>query len=204
MSIGTIDETDRKEAFAAGGFAAQSALTGSGSVALHCDRDRIEPLIVPLDRVAGKTCHMPDDFFVGSNTISDEGRRYFRRLLPNGPISSCRSCEKSILNARLPGLFFVWHQPWTAVRGANLTFARPARREMDQTVAQRSISYVRWLSRAYLDLGSATDGNVAFPSSDIGRSAGERRSFSKFTREFAESRQSDKSNLPRVKDARRI
>src|ERR1700733_9074449 len=102
-----IDETDRKEAFAAGAFAAQSALTGSGSVVLHYDRDRIEPLIVPLDRVAGKTRHMPDDFFVGSNTISDEGRRYFRGLLPNGPISSRRSCEnpgKSILNARLPGL----------------------------------------------------------------------------------------------------
>ena len=118
-----IDETDRKEAFAAGAFAAQSALTGSGSVVLHYDRDRIEPLIVPLDRVAGKTRHMPDDFFVGSNTILDEGRRHFRRLLPNGPISSCRSCEnpgKSILNARLPGLFFVWHnrgRPLPALSG---------------------------------------------------------------------------------------
>jgi len=29
--IGVIDETDRKEAFAAGAFAAHSALTGSGS-----------------------------------------------------------------------------------------------------------------------------------------------------------------------------
>jgi 6-phosphofructokinase len=83
--IGVIDETDRKEAFAAGSFAAQSALTGSGSVVLHYDRDRIEPLIVPLDRVAGKTRHMPDDFFADSNTISDEGRRYFRRLLPKRP-----------------------------------------------------------------------------------------------------------------------
>jgi ATP-dependent phosphofructokinase / diphosphate-dependent phosphofructokinase len=54
-------------------------------VVLHYDRDRIEPLIVPLDRVAGKTRHMPDDFFAGSNTISDEGRRYFRRLLPKRP-----------------------------------------------------------------------------------------------------------------------
>src|SRR5450631_1822830 len=83
--IGVIDETDREEAFAAGAFAAQSALTGSGSVVLDYERDRIEPLIVPLDRVAGKTRHMPDDFFVGSNTISDEGRRYFRRLLPKRP-----------------------------------------------------------------------------------------------------------------------
>jgi 6-phosphofructokinase 1 len=83
--IGVIDETDRKEAFAAGEFAAQSALTGSGSVVLHYDGDRIEPLIVPLERVAGKTRHMPDDFFAGSNTVSDEGRRYFRRLLPKPP-----------------------------------------------------------------------------------------------------------------------
>ena len=83
--IGMIDETDRKEAFAAGAFAAQSALTGSGSVVLHYDGDHIEPLIVPLERVAGKTRHMPDDFFAGSNTVSDEGQRYFRRLLPKRP-----------------------------------------------------------------------------------------------------------------------
>src|ERR1700674_3121028 len=83
--IGVIDETDRKEAFAAGAFAAQSALTGSGSVVLHYDGDRTEPRIVPLARVAGKTRHMPDDFFAGSNTVSDEGRRYFRRLLPKRP-----------------------------------------------------------------------------------------------------------------------
>jgi hypothetical protein len=83
--IGVIDETDRKEAFAAGAFAAQSALTGSGSVVLHYDHDRIEPLIVPLDRVAGKTRHMPSDFFAGSNAVSDDGRRYFRRLLPKRP-----------------------------------------------------------------------------------------------------------------------
>jgi ATP-dependent phosphofructokinase / diphosphate-dependent phosphofructokinase len=55
------------------------------TVVLHYDRDRIEPLIVPLDRVAGKTRHMPGDFFADSNTISDEGRRYFRRLLPKRP-----------------------------------------------------------------------------------------------------------------------
>ena len=32
--IGVVDDTDRKEAFAAGAFAAQSAFTGSGSVLL--------------------------------------------------------------------------------------------------------------------------------------------------------------------------
>jgi ATP-dependent phosphofructokinase / diphosphate-dependent phosphofructokinase len=83
--IGVIDQTDRAEAFAAGAFAAQSALAGSGSVVLHYDGDRIEPRIVPLDRVAGKTRIMPGDFFAGSNSISDQGRRYFRRLLPERP-----------------------------------------------------------------------------------------------------------------------
>jgi hypothetical protein len=60
-------------------------LTGSGSVVLHYDHDRIEPLMVTLDRVAGKTRHMPRDFFAGSNSVSEEGRRYFRRLLPKRP-----------------------------------------------------------------------------------------------------------------------
>ncbi len=63
----------------------QRHATGSGSVVLHYDGERIEPLIVPLDRVAGKTRHLPHDFFADSNTISDEGRRYFRRLLPKRP-----------------------------------------------------------------------------------------------------------------------
>ena len=80
-----IDETDRKEAFAVGEFAAQSAFTGSGSVVLHYDGDRIEPRIVALDQVAGRTRHMPDSFFDGTNAVSDEGRRYFRRLLPRRP-----------------------------------------------------------------------------------------------------------------------
>lgn len=83
--IGVVDDTDRKEAFAAGAFAAQSAFTGSGSVALHYDGERTAPVLVPLERVAGKTRHMPDAFFAGSNAISEEGRRYFRRLLPTRP-----------------------------------------------------------------------------------------------------------------------
>jgi len=83
--IGVIDETDRKEAFAAGEFAAQSAFTGSGSVVLHNAGDRIEPRIVALDQVAGRTRHMPDSFFDGTNAVSEDGRRYFRRLLPRRP-----------------------------------------------------------------------------------------------------------------------
>ena len=83
--LGVIDETDRREAFAAGEFAAQSAFSGSGSVVLHYDGERTEPRIVALDRVAGKTRHMPDAFFHGTNAISDKGRRYFQRLLPKRP-----------------------------------------------------------------------------------------------------------------------
>ncbi|MGO4339742.1 diphosphate--fructose-6-phosphate 1-phosphotransferase [Labrys sp. KB_33_2] len=83
--LGIIDETDAKEAFEAGAFAAQSAFTGSGSVALHYDGKHTAPRIVSLDQVAGRTRHMPDSFFTGSNAISEEGRAYFRRLLPRRP-----------------------------------------------------------------------------------------------------------------------
>ena len=89
LSAARIYRCDRRNrpqgSFTAGAFAAQNALTGSGSVVLHYDGDRIEPLIVPLERVAGKTRHMPDGYFAGSNAVSDEGRRYFRRLLPKRP-----------------------------------------------------------------------------------------------------------------------
>ena len=83
--IGIIDETDAKEAFEAGAFAAQSAFTGSGSVVLHYDGKHTSPRIVALDQVAGRTRHMPDSFFTGANAVSDEGRAYFRRLLPPRP-----------------------------------------------------------------------------------------------------------------------
>jgi 6-phosphofructokinase len=93
--IGVIDETDRKEAFAAGAFAAQSALTGSGSVVLHYDGDRIQPLIVPLERVAGKTRHMPDDFLPAAIPFRMKDGAIFGGFYPNGPISSCRSYENA-------------------------------------------------------------------------------------------------------------
>lgn len=83
--LGIIDETDAKEAFEAGAFAAQSAFTGSGSVVLHYDGKRTSPRIVALDQVAGRTRHMPDSFFTGTNAVSEEGRAYFRRLLPARP-----------------------------------------------------------------------------------------------------------------------
>ena len=83
--LGIIDPTDRREAFAAGSFAAEQALTRSGSVVLDFDGERTLPKLVPLDQVAGRTRHMPDAFFNGTQTISDEGRRYFARLLPPRP-----------------------------------------------------------------------------------------------------------------------
>jgi ATP-dependent phosphofructokinase / diphosphate-dependent phosphofructokinase len=83
--IGAIDATDRLEALAAGAFAAECALTGSGSVVLDFDGQKTTPKLVPLDRVAAKTRHMPDSFFAGANAISEVGRAYFRRLLPPRP-----------------------------------------------------------------------------------------------------------------------
>jgi 6-phosphofructokinase 1 len=83
--LGIIDPIDRREAFAAGVFAAEQAFSQSGSVVLDFDGQHTSPKLVPLDRVAGRTRHMPDDFFDSNNTISQEGRRYFRRLLPPRP-----------------------------------------------------------------------------------------------------------------------
>ncbi len=83
--LGLVDPTDQREAFAAGAFAAETAFSTSGSVALHFDGQRTAPKLVPLDQVAGRTRHMPDSFFASGNTISDEGRSYFRRLLPPRP-----------------------------------------------------------------------------------------------------------------------
>jgi len=83
--LGLIDPTDQAEAFAAGAFAAERSLSQSGSVVLDFDGQHTNPKLVPLDQVAGRTRHMPDSFFDGTNTISDEGRRYFKRLLPPRP-----------------------------------------------------------------------------------------------------------------------
>lgn len=83
--LGAIDATDQREAFAAGALAAETAFTASGSVALTFDGERTVPKVLPLVEVAGLTRHMPDAFFADAHTISEEGRRYFRRLLPARP-----------------------------------------------------------------------------------------------------------------------
>ena len=62
-----------------------SGLLESGSVALQFDGESTSVAMVPLEEVAGRTRHMPDGFFAGTHAVSDEGRHYFRRLLPPRP-----------------------------------------------------------------------------------------------------------------------
>ncbi len=82
-AISMISETDAKEAFAAGVFAVEAAERGGGSVALQFDGRETKPALVPLDKVAGKTRHMPRDFLLPhENRISAAGHAYFERLLP--------------------------------------------------------------------------------------------------------------------------
>jgi ATP-dependent phosphofructokinase / diphosphate-dependent phosphofructokinase len=82
-NIATTNETDAREAFAAGAFAVQSAEKGSGSVALQYDGERTVCRLVPLSAVAGKTRHMPNDFLhPHENRVSDACLDYLARLLP--------------------------------------------------------------------------------------------------------------------------
>ena len=83
--LGVIDPMDAQEAFAAGAVAAERAFEENGSVVLRYDGAKTAPGLVPLDQVAGRTRHMPDEFFAGNSLISDEGRAYFGRLLPTRP-----------------------------------------------------------------------------------------------------------------------
>lgn len=81
--IGTISQTDAREAFDAGLFAAASAGMGNGSVALQYDGKKTVMRLVPLDAVAGKTRHMPEEFLLpGASGLSAEGRVYLERLVP--------------------------------------------------------------------------------------------------------------------------
>lgn len=83
--LGIVDPVDQREALACGALAADRAFEESGSVALTFDGERSVPKLVPLDVVAGKTRHMPESFFASASTVSEEGRTYFRRLLPARP-----------------------------------------------------------------------------------------------------------------------
>ena len=82
-AISMISETDAKEAFAAGVFAVEAAARGGGSVALQVSGGQTKPVLVPLEKVAGKTRHMPSDFLMPhENRIAPAGRAYLERLLP--------------------------------------------------------------------------------------------------------------------------
>ncbi|MEX0956449.1 MAG: diphosphate--fructose-6-phosphate 1-phosphotransferase [Rhizobiaceae bacterium] len=82
-AIAMISKTDQQEAFEAGRFAAEIAESGSGSVALQYSGGETRPALVPLDKVAGKTRHMPDDFLdADENRIAAPGMAYLERLLP--------------------------------------------------------------------------------------------------------------------------
>ncbi len=81
-NVGSISQTDAREAFEAGAFAVQVAGEGSGSVALQHDGSTVLAK-VPLADVAGKTRHMPDSFLHRQeNRLSEEGYAYLKRLVP--------------------------------------------------------------------------------------------------------------------------
>jgi 6-phosphofructokinase 1 len=83
--LGVVDPIDQREAFEAGVFAAEQVFSQSGSVALQFDGTLTSPAMVPLSDVAGRTRRMPNDFFADANAVSDQGQKYFRRLLPSRP-----------------------------------------------------------------------------------------------------------------------
>jgi len=83
---GVINATDQQEAFAAGEFAVAAAEGGSFSVALQYDGESTRPARIPLEAVAGKTRHMPDDFLMADqDQVSDACIAYLSRLLPPKP-----------------------------------------------------------------------------------------------------------------------
>ncbi|WP_163265341.1 diphosphate--fructose-6-phosphate 1-phosphotransferase [Chelativorans alearense] len=82
-NVATINETDAREAYAAGAFAVEAAEKGGGSVALQFDGERTVCRHVPLEAVAGKTRHMPADFlYADENRVSGACLDYLRRLIP--------------------------------------------------------------------------------------------------------------------------
>jgi len=82
-NVGAISAVDAREAFDAGAFAVAVAEQGGGSVALQYDGTKTVLKKVPLENVAGKTRHMPDDFMKpDAHQLSDTGMAYFKRLVP--------------------------------------------------------------------------------------------------------------------------
>lgn len=84
--VGIANATDQHEAFQAGAFAVSVIESGSCSVALRYEGGATKPVQVPLEAVAGKTRHMPDDFLhPDQDQVSDAGIAYLTRLLPPRP-----------------------------------------------------------------------------------------------------------------------
>lgn len=84
--LGIINTTDQLEAFEVGAFAVEVADSGSFSVALQYDGKVTRPVRVPLEVVAGKTRHMPDDFLrADEDQVSETCTTYLSRLLPPRP-----------------------------------------------------------------------------------------------------------------------
>ncbi|MGE0500584.1 MAG: diphosphate--fructose-6-phosphate 1-phosphotransferase [Rhizobiaceae bacterium] len=82
--VGAINETDAREAFDAGAFAARVAESENGSVALKFDGKATATSRVDLGDVAGRTRHMPDAFIGADGTsLSPEGVAYLNRLVPS-------------------------------------------------------------------------------------------------------------------------
>lgn len=82
-AISMVSPVDAKEAFDAGAFAVEAVEKGGGSVALRVVDGKTKPVLVPLDRVAGKTRTMPSDFLLPhENRTSKAADAYFQRLLP--------------------------------------------------------------------------------------------------------------------------
>jgi len=81
--VGAISAVDAQEAYEAGAFAVKVAAEGGGSVALQYDGQKTVLRKVPLDAVAGKTRHMPDDFLdPHKSDLAEPGLAYLRRLVP--------------------------------------------------------------------------------------------------------------------------
>ena len=82
-NIATISAVDAQEAFDAGAFAVEAVERGGGSVALQEAGGKTVIRLVPLNKVAGKTRHMPADFLQANGTqLAAPGEAYFERLIP--------------------------------------------------------------------------------------------------------------------------
>lgn len=82
--FGCVSTIDSQEAREVGVRAVQFAMTGDvdGSVAItRTDEYHVEYQLIPLEVVAGKTKHMPDDFFESDTMVNERFLQYLRPLV---------------------------------------------------------------------------------------------------------------------------